>query len=301
MAQETNTGAAADTEGATATEATAAAAAAGAADQAKTVVAGQTASQASFRDGLEGEQLEFASRFTSAKDLVQAGLDLRKANSSMIRVPGVDAKPEDIAKFHKAIGVPDKAEDYKFDLGREQTEADQAVIAKVGEVFLAYAVPAAAATAVSKAVAELAQAQIAEANRVALQHREAAQTLLNKEWGADRERNMQVALRAVEVFGGEELRTYLNDTIVNGQKLGDHPVLAKAFARIGMRMGEGDFIGAANAGERVTAQDRINQIMAANPPGTDSYKSPAIQRELRELNEKLSGAAPIVGAAGRTA
>jgi hypothetical protein len=40
----------------------------------------------------------------------------RAKTEGMIRVPGADAKAEDIAAYHKALGVPDKLEDYGYTL-----------------------------------------------------------------------------------------------------------------------------------------------------------------------------------------
>jgi hypothetical protein len=261
---------------------------------------GSASTVQNWREGFDGELGEFASRFASVKDVTQAALDLRKANSSMIRVPSEGAKPEEIKAFHSKIGVPEKAADYKFDLGREPTDTDKVVIGKVADVFHAHGVPAAAATAVSKAVADLAAAQMAEEDRVAKANRETADAALKKDWGADTDRNIQVAKRAVEVYGGDELKTFLNNTVVNGQVLGDHPVLVKAFAKMGLRSGEAEFVGPVTAGDRANVQSRIDAIMAANPIGSDSYKSAAVQRELQELFGKLYGNAPAVGREGRT-
>ncbi|CAB4163544.1 hypothetical protein UFOVP813_30 [uncultured Caudovirales phage] len=40
----------------------------------------------------------------------------RAKTEGMVKVPGVDAKPEEIAAYHKALGVPDKPEDYAYTL-----------------------------------------------------------------------------------------------------------------------------------------------------------------------------------------
>lgn len=248
-----------------------------------------------WRSGLDGEHAEFAARLSSPQDAVKVALDLRKANSSMVRVPQQGATAEEVAKFHKAIGVPEKADGYQWDLGREPTEADQAVLGAVSEVFHKNGVPASAAKAVSKAVADLAAAQLAEEERVAIQHRETAEAKLKQEWGGDSDRNWQVAKRAVEVFGGPELKSFLNDTMVNGAKLGDHPMMAKVFAKIGLRMGEGEFIGAVTESDRQTTSERLEQILAENPPGSEGYKRASVQREIKALNARLHGTGPSVG------
>jgi len=273
-----------------------------AADAGKGAGAAADAGAADWRASItDPEQKEFASRLASPADAVKVAYDLRKANGSMVRVPAKDAKPEDVAKFHKAIGVPEKPEEYKFDIGREPTDEDKQVQGEIAKVFHANGVPAAAVTAVSKAVTELAQAQLAEQNRVAVQARTDAEANLKKELGADYSKHVNLAVRAVEVFGGDELKTFLNTTIVNGAKLGDHPMLIKAMGKVGLRMGEGEFIGAVGSAEKGSLQAEMQQIMADNPPGTEKYKSPAVQKRLGEINTALYGSAPIVGMAGRSA
>lgn len=261
-----------------------------------------TATEADWRSTItDPEHLEFAKRTASVADLAKVASDLRKANGSMIRVPSKDAKPEDIQKFNKAIGVPEKAEDYKFDLGREPTDADRAIQGEVGKIFHANGVPASAATAVSKAISELAMAQQAEENRVAVENRNKAEADLKKEFGADFDKNINVAKRAVELYGGDELKDFFDKTVVNGAKLGDHPAMIRAWAKIGLRMDEGGFIGAATADQRQSLEQERDQIMRENDPMSDAYRSPKIQNRLREINQSLYGNRPVVGAAGRTA
>lgn len=244
-----------------------------------------------WRTGLDGEAKEFATRFSSIKDMAQAGVELRKANGSMVRVPGKDAKAEDVAKFRKAIGVPESADGYKPDIGRDLTDADKAAFTPIAKAALESGVPAEAFTKFSKAVAEMAKAQEAEANRVALAKREEAAASLKKDWGADYDANFELAKRALRTFAGNDADALL-ETTVNGQKLGDNPILIKAFGAVGRRMGEGEFIGAVGESERSTAQARIEQLMRENPPGTEKYKNPAVQKELSQLNEQLYGNAP---------
>jgi hypothetical protein len=87
---------------------------------------------------------EFATRLATPADAVKVALDLRKANSAMIKVPGKDATAEDRAKFNKAIGVPETVEGYKFELGREPTEADKAIQGKIAAKRFEHGVPATA-------------------------------------------------------------------------------------------------------------------------------------------------------------
>lgn len=295
------TAAAATTTQATTTDASAAAATttATAADTTAT-----TAAAADWRSSItDPDAVEFARRVASPADAVKIALDLRKANSAMIKVPGKDATAEDRAKFNKAIGVPDTVEGYKFDLGREPTEADKAIQGNLAKIALDNGIPANAMSALSKAVTELATAAKAEENRVALAAREANEAALRKEWGADYEANKTLATRAVQAFGEvkshPEVIEFFDKTIVNGQKLGDHPVMIRMLGNIGRRMGEGEFIGAVGSDQRGSLQAELNQIYAANPVGSVGYRSAAVQQRVMEINESLHGAGGIVGVGGR--
>lgn len=250
------------------------------------------------------DAVEFAKRIASPADAVKVALDLRKLNGTMIKVPGKDATAEEKAKFNKAIGVPETVEGYKFELGREPTEADKAIQGNLAKVALENGIPANAMTALSKAVTELATAQRAEENRVAVAAREANETALRKEWGADYEANKNLATRAVQAFGEikshPEVIEFFEKTMVNGQKLGDHPIMVRMLGNIGRRMGEGDFIGAVGSDQRQSLQAELNQIYAATPPGTAGYAKPEVQKRVTEIMESLHGTGNIVGVGGRS-
>lgn len=66
--------------------------------------------------GMFGMYRELESKFTSG---------------GLVKKPGKDAKPEDVAEFHKALGVPEKVEDYfkdlKLDNGAVLGDADMPV------------------------------------------------------------------------------------------------------------------------------------------------------------------------------
>ncbi len=245
------------------------------------------------------DAVEFAKRVASPADAVKIALDLRKANSAMIKVPGKDATPEDRAKFNKAIGVPETVEGYKFDIGREPTDADKAIQGNLAKIALENGIPATAMTALSKAVTDLATAQRAEENRVAVEARAANEAALRKEWGADYERNKTLAGRAVQAFGEvkshPEVIEFFEKTLVNGQKLGDHPVMVRMLGNIGNRMGEGEFIGPVGSDQRTSLQTELSQIMRDAPPGSAGYRDAAVQKRVFEINEALHGSGNAVG------
>lgn len=257
-----------------------------------------------WRDGLAGEELEIAKRYASPQDMAKAHVVLRKNNSSMIRVPGKDAKPEDVASFKKALGAPEKAEDYKFPApeGREETDSEKALGAKIATVLHSHHVPLAAAGELHGVVKEAALAIEAENERLAVEGRATSEAALRKEWGADFEGNVQLSARAAHAFGGEEFKQFLNTTMVNGVKLGDHPQFLKVFGKVGRRMGEGDFIGAVGADAIKGLDDELAaktaEMHVALGKG-DRARAQALNTELLQLRAKRHGSSPIVGAQGR--
>lgn len=51
---------------------------------------------------------------------------------------------------------------------------------------------------------------------------------------------------------------------------------------------------------RIAAQHQIDALLKENPPGTEGYRDPAVQRQLHELFKRVHGGGPIVGIGGRT-
>lgn len=81
-------------------------------------------------------------------------LESKFTSGGLIKVPGKDAKPEDIAAYHKALGVPEKAEDYlkdlKLDNGAVIGDADKPLLQSVtAELHKAGATPAVVNTMVN--------------------------------------------------------------------------------------------------------------------------------------------------------
>lgn len=267
---------------------------------AKTEKAAEGQSEADWRAGITDPELaEFAKRVASPIDGVKSAYDLRKKISSMVKLPTKDSKPEEIEQFRKAIGAGENVEAYVAAFPKpkegEPTETDIKVQAGVAEVLMKHNVPVTVVPELAGIVQSLASEIEAENERVALKARTESEAALKKEWGGDFEANKNLAIRAIQAFGSEGLKAVLNDTHINGQKLGDHPELIRVFGQIGRRMGEGEFIGAVGAGERESLKAELERLYRENPVGTDKFNDPAVQKRMREINESMYGTAPVVG------
>lgn len=257
---------------------------------------GKEAAVSDWRAGIEDPELqELAKRIASPADAIKSIAELRKANGSMVKMPAKDAKPEDIAKFRKALGVPEKVDDYKFDVeGHEASDADMAIRAEVAKVLHAENVPASVAPKLAKVVSDIGASILAEQDRVAFEARGASEAGLKKDWGADFEANKNMAINVANQLGTPALKGFLNE-VHNGQKIGDHPELIRILGTVGRRMGEGQFIGATGKAEVSTLKGELEQLYRDNPVGTDKFSRPDVQARMREINEQLFGTTPIVG------
>lgn len=258
-----------------------------------------------WRDTLKDEKhINVASRLNSPADAMQAIIDLRTQNSKSVRVPDEKAPPEDVAKFHKAIGVPEKVEGYEIKLeeGVALGDADKMVLEAVLPLAHKAGVPAKAMNDFVNQYAKLAGQLQADAVKKIGDFAAAAAADLKREWGNDFDANLNLANRTAEQLGGGQFKAFLNETqLADGVMLGDHPVMARLLARIGRSYDEGDAILGHTPEQRASVQSEIEALMQSVPPGSPAYTTPAHQAKLNALYEKLYGSAGIVGGGQRVA
>ena len=127
----------------------------------------------------------------------------------------------------------------------------------------------------------------------------AATAELKKEWSTEFDKNKELAFRTVTAFGGEQVKTALDGAVIEGfGKLGDYPPFLRLMAAIGKRADEAELLLSGAGGEAKTgAKAELDQLLAANPPGSDGYKKN--QGRIQELYAVLHDSKPIVGAQGR--
>jgi hypothetical protein len=251
-----------------------------------------------WRDAIDDPSLkDLRDRITSPNDVVKIIADLRKANGSMVKLPGKDAKPEDIEKYRNAVGAGKDADAYMKAFpaqeGVEPSDVDKALQAKTAEVLLKHNVPVAVAGELGAAVTELAKSMDAERQRVADKWHADAKATLRMEWGADYDANVNLANRAIRAFGGQELVDFMSSLGPEGRAIGDTPEVVKAFGKIGRSMGEGSFIGAVGSDEVKSLDQQIEEFYAKYPPNSQERKRR--QKELDDLFERRHGTAPADG------
>lgn len=264
-----------------------------------------------WRDAIKDEKLrDHAGRFTTLDDLVKANLDSRQKLSKAIVPPGKSASDDDVAAYRKAIGVPESPEGYEFpDLpeGQEVTDDVKQSREAWAKRFHEANVPAETAKALVEAFNEEAQAALKAQVDADKKYAEEQAELLQKEWGADAEKNRAYANRAFAKLAeraGVDVEELKHIETKAGQYLMDDARLSRIFAVIGREMGEGSLGGAISESEREAAETELDeirsQIREAQSKG-DNRKANKLYQKEQELIGRIHGNQPTVGAMGRVA
>ena len=252
---------------------------------------------------------ETGKRFTSKADALRSIVALQK-REGQVRVPGKDAKPEEIAAYHKAIGVPDKPEAYEFFVpeGAVVTDDMKANQVEWGKRFQAMGISKEAAKKLSQFVFEDGKRQqdaLVSADKTFAEQQEAA---LRAEWKGDEyDRNKTLANKAFRDLAG---KTGLNVEALtqietkDGRFLMDRAEIVRMFAAIGREMAEGSLGPTLTDSEKDTVDEQIrgirSQIQEAQTSG-DSKRANKLYQQEMALVAKRDGSRSVVGAQGRMA
>ena len=265
--------------------------------------------QSDWRAGIPDDLKPIADRFTSREDAIRAIQSFQKRDGQ-VRVPGKDAKPEEIAAYHKAIGVPDKPEAYEFFVPEGATVTDDMKANQVewGKRFQAMGIGKDAAKKLSQFVSEDGkryQDSLISADKTFAEQQEAA---LRSEWkGDDYDRNKTLANKAFRDLAG---KTGLNVEALtqietkDGRFLMDRAEIIRMFAAIGREMSEGSLGPTLTESEKDTVDEQIrglrSQINEAQTGG-DSKRANKLYLQEQSLIAKRDGNRTVVGTQGRMA
>lgn len=169
-------------------------------------------------------------KYGSIESLAKGHISSQQALGNNVAIPSKDA---DHTEFWNKAGRPEKAEGYELpeiegveSLGLPET-ASADYQAKAHELGLTQRQMAGLwqyhAEQGMNSMNEFSQRQTSES--------EAGMQQLQKDWGGAYDEKLSQARAAVEEFGGDDMKTLLNDT-----GFGDNPVFLRAFADIGKAM-----------------------------------------------------------------
>ncbi|MCK5609073.1 hypothetical protein KAR91_44775 [Candidatus Pacearchaeota archaeon] len=218
------------------------------------------------------EARKHANRFADPEALTQANMDLRKKVSNAIHKPGKEAKDEEVAAYRKAIGVPEKPEDYniiKAPDGKELPPELQETVADWQKVFHENNVPAETAQNLLKNMVKEVQQGIADKEAADAKFKEDSETSLKEEWTDDYDVNLKIAEHAGRnLLGEEDYENLKNIRSADGRHITAHPSMLRMMVAIGREMQEGglgDFVQEGSNLESLDdkiqdARDKVNKF-----------------------------------------
>jgi len=220
-----------------------------------------------WRDGLP-ESIRNEKCLDSIKTvgaLAQSYVHAQKSiGANKVAIPGENATPEELDEFYKALGRPDKAEDYESDKIElpEGVTLDTDEVKKFRDFAFEHGISQKVFEAALKFDIERVQNQIAAENARANAEYEETLGKLQSEFGGRAQSVVAQCNKAMQTFG-------LTEVLRDHGLLNNYTVI-KALAGIGERISESRLHG--EAGNPVDPQTRINEIMG-NP------KDPYYDRE----------------------
>lgn len=200
-------------------------------------------------------------------------LEGKFTSGGLIKIPGKDAKPEDIAEFHKALGVPEKPEGYiehiKLENGAVIGDADKPILNSFTEALHKAGAPPAAVNAAANWYYKLQEEQAALLDEEDDNFRRESERALKEEFGpAYKRQTNAVATLFSTAPGGADAKNpnslyarLVGGRTADGRLIGDDPDMMRWL---------------------ISLAREVNPVATVVEDGT-SVKS--IEKELEELQE----------------
>lgn len=264
------------------------------------------AAEAEWRAGLSDDARKFAESSTDVQHVIDRALVLQKQVSRAIVPPGKDASEDDVAAYRKQIGVPDKADGYKFKMpeGAEPTDTDKAFHGTMAEAFHALNITGEQAKGLNKVWNDVTAAIQAEQVAADKRFAEESEAALRKSWGGDWDKNLAHAERAASQMFGDDFEAMRALEGKDGLFLMDHPVMLRALASLGREMAEGGLVPPMSADAAEQAEEQIKGLrtkQAEAQAAGDSKRANQLYAQEQQLLAKMKGSKPVVGSQGRAA
>lgn len=179
-----------------------------------------------------------------------------KATAQGVIIPGKGASEGEFNEFYTKLGRPPTAAEYELpqDGMPEGFQQDDARLKTMQEKAFALGITKQQFAGLVRADAEVVE-ELTKTGQTAQEAQRAEwQSQIKEKLGAAFEQDLNLAKSAVMSFGGEELRTLLNES-----GLGDHPAMVTAFAAIGRAVAEDEVIGRGRGVELIPNKAEANK------------------------------------------
>ena len=162
----------------------------------------------------------------------------KMVGSDKIPVPNKYATEDDWNAVYEKLGRPKTADGYKFDLPQDK-QVDEVSLKEFSSQAHKLGLLPSQAQGMVKFYNEITAKSLQDADSKALTARETSTKELKQEWGQAFDQKVSQAATLAKSVGATEL---LDTNLADGTKLGDHPVMIKAFAELANKMGEDSIV-----------------------------------------------------------
>lgn len=226
-----------------------------------------TADWETFKKSMAGDDpkaLEFLNRFADPQQAFKAwqSAQTKLTEGGKIKIPDANSTPEEVAAYNKAIGLPEKVEDYKITAkapdGYEVTDYDKSALSnittKVHEALAKGAKPNDIVNFAHNLYYEMSADAATKSEETAADLALETERQMRELWG-DAEYDNKIALGiagAQKFFPTQdqaEFEKFMGLKLETGHALFDHPIVQRMFAQIGLQHVEDPFFLAAAKGK----------------------------------------------------
>ncbi len=256
--------------------------------------------------GLEGDDLEAwrnqASRFSSQQDVAKTLVEQRRAISKAIVIPAED-DAEGRGEVYNKLGRPKTPEEYALDWNESEegplTDADKSAFDTFRPIAHRHGLRQDGVTDLVKLQKSLAASEAEQFKVRAEDLKRERDHQLHSAWGQDHEENLNIYRgTARHYMGDEDVQEFSQLRLSDGTFVADHPVVAKAFTRVGRDRSNDDIdytpmnqSRKEDAANRLTAkkQELIEKGLKPGMPGYPTAEMEALYKEVGSTRKRRGG------------
>jgi hypothetical protein len=201
-----------------------------------------------WRDRLSGgdDKLKnLLNRYTAPDAFAKAFKELRAAYDS--RKPAKDeaaelpenATEEQLAAYRKAKGIPDKPEDYEFEVpeGKELSDSEYEIMIDFAKAMHETNMPADTVKKISSWFLEYEDIVAQKNADRAYEARQETEEKLRAEWGGDYRANVNLMSNVLQEHLGSAAGDFLSQPMMDGTRLGDNETFIRLMADLSRKVG----------------------------------------------------------------
>lgn len=201
-----------------------------------------------WRDQLAGgdDKLKnLLNRYTSPDAFAKAFKELRTAYDSKKPAKAEESElpenptEEQLVAYRKAKGVPDRPEDYEFEVqeGRELNDGEYTIFMDFAKHMHERNIPGSMVKEVSSWFLDYQEIAEQKSAEMAYQARQQTEETLRAEWGPDYKANVNMMANVLQEHLGSQTQELLAKQFTDGSRLGDNEMFIRLMADLSRKVG----------------------------------------------------------------